>query len=127
MQITINYDKKELSVDIQSDEKVTYEVLLNALLGAFAHCTTKLLEETSMEDEAIEDLCFSLEDVFEHILYDEVFPQLKSLRSEFELSDAAVLKAQDEIISEAAERGISYKEALDEYNEKAEEYVRKMS
>ena len=42
----------------------------------------------------------------------------------FELSDAALIFAQDKIIDEAEKKGLSFEEALRKYESRAKEYVR---
>ena len=45
----------------------------------------------------------------------------------FDLSDAAILYAEDQIIKRAEKKGISYEEALAQYEKRAQEYVAKKS
>lgn len=70
-----------------------------------------------------------LEEMFGRCFY-KIFPEYEPKEGEeFDLVDAAIIKAQDDIIKEAHKKGITFEEALREYNEKAREYVnaRKMS
>lgn len=130
MKIIIEADTKSLSYRLEdTEEAVTFEDIMNALFGVFEDSAKRLLKSTKPDRDAQEALCFSLEDVFGHILYDKLFPQLKPGESDFDLCDAAIVRAQDEIIAEAERDGITFQEALAKYNEKAREYVnaRKMS
>lgn len=53
---------------------------------------------------------------------ERTFPDVQP--REFELSDAGLLYAQDKIIEEAEKKGITYTEALKQYEDKAKEYVK---
>lgn len=59
--------------------------------------------------------------LFEKFL-SNVFPEV--LPADFALGDAAILKATDDIVADAAKRGITFDDALKEYREKAEAYVK---
>ena len=52
----------------------------------------------------------------------KVFPEPP--KGYFELSDAALLYAQDKIIDEAEKKGMTFQEALDKYENRAKEYIR---
>lgn len=130
MKITIETDKNHLNYSVQNPEgKATFEDVMNSLFCVFEDCVKRLMEGDPPDKATQEMLCFSLEDAFGHILYDNLFPQLKPGESGFDLCDAAIIRAQDEIIAEAEKDGITFQEALNRYNEKAKEYVnaRKMS
>jgi hypothetical protein len=51
----------------------------------------------------------------------KVFPEIKV--GDFDLTAAAIVKAQDEIIQEAESQGKTYEEILDKYNDIANKYV----
>ena len=66
-----------------------------------------------------------LYDVLDTLFYkfmERAFPEVQP--RDFELSDAGLLYAQDQIIEEALQKNISYEEALRNYEAKAKEYVK---
>ena len=52
----------------------------------------------------------------------KVFPEPP--KGYFELSDAALLYAQDKIIDEAEKKGISFQEAMEKFENRAKEYLK---
>lgn len=72
--------------------------------------------------EHTEDLYDSIDYLFYKFM-ERCFPDTQP--RDFDLSDAGLLYAQDCIIADAAKRGISYEDALKEYEDRAKEYVRK--
>lgn len=68
----------------------------------------------------------NLYDSIDYLFYkfmERTFPDVQP--REFDLSDAAILYAQDKIIDEAEKKGLTFKEALQKYEDKAKEYVSK--
>lgn len=53
------------------------------------------------------------------LFMEKVFPG----RAEFGLSDAALIKAQDDILRDAISKGRPIEEAIEEYNKVADEYI----
>lgn len=94
--------------------------------GIIAFCMSVM--ESSVKDylkhhpDSIIDLYDAL-DVLFYKFMQRAFPEGTQPR-DFDLSDAGLLYAQDMIIDDAAKRGITYDEALKEYEEKAKKYVR---
>lgn len=98
------------------------------MLFCTLEAATKTLKEDLDEDEALY-LSLRLEEVFGRCFFN-IFPEFTPKEGEeFDLCDAAIIKAQDDIIKEAEATGITFQEVLQKYNEKAKEYVnaRKMS
>ena len=90
--------------------------------------STELILKGKDEDVRFE-ISLRLEELFGRCFY-KIFPEYAPNEDEeFNLVDAAIIKAQDDIIKEAHKKGITFEEALKEYNERAKEYVnaRKMS
>lgn len=115
------------------DEKVTYDMIVAALVGALDAYTKEFLSDLPFKKEEGFD-----EAVFREATYDKldmvfnrflriVFPEIEP--EKFDLSAAAIVKASDEIIDEAIKRGVSWEQVKEEYEKKAEEYIdaRKMS
>lgn len=68
------------------------------------------------------DLYDSLDYLFYKFM-ERTFPNTQP--REFDLSDAGMLYAQDQIIKRAEKKGITFDEALKEYEDKAKAYVKK--
>lgn len=99
-----------------------------ATLFCVMEATTEEVKKQMNEDEKYM-LSVQIEELFGRCFY-KMFPEYAPQEGEeFNLCDAAIIKAQDDIINDAANRGITFEEALKHYNEKAREYVnaRKMS
>ena len=97
------------------------------LFCVFESASTTIKE--GMDEDGQLELSLYIEEMFGRLFY-KIFPEYAPEEGkEFDLVDAAIIKAQDDIIKEAHKKGISFDEALHEYNEKAKEYVnaRKMS
>lgn len=108
------------------DEKISYGEIL-ATLFCTLEASTKTLKKDLNEEESI-FLSQQLEEMFGRCFYN-IFPEYLNDKDAFDLCDAAIIKAQDDIIKEAEKKGVTFQEALKQYNEKAQEYVnaRKMS
>ena len=112
------------SVEVQctngapESEPMVYSEIVSLLFAALDGATTTLLK--SCDDKQKGLLYDQLDGVFDAFL-SKVFPEFDT--DEFTLIDAAIVKAQDEIINDAFERGISLEEALEEYQNKALDYV----
>ena len=97
-----------------------------SLDGVIAFCMS-FLESTCKTyvneyPDTAEDLYDSL-DYFFYKFMERTFPDIQP--RDFDLSDAAVLYAQDQIIKRAEKKGITFEEALKQYEDKAKEYVKK--
>lgn len=95
-----------------------YSRLMVALEGAIR---TILKEAPATNKEAYRKHMFDMLDTgFTNLLY-KVFPEIDP--DEFELSAAAIVYAQDQIIQKAEKEGKSYEEMLNEYEAIAEKYI----
>lgn len=123
MRIIIEADTdKVTSIAIEEAEEgqATYENLTAILFCIIENFTKQVLDEhpDDMNDlwdyvaGACDRLCIKL------------FPEPDS---KFELSDAAIIYAEDQIIKRAEKKGISFEEALAQYEKKAQDYVAKKS
>lgn len=104
-------------------EDANFEQIYQRLMVALEGITEEFLKtiEVSDKDKFRQNMYDILDGGFGQFLK-KVFPEIKL--GDFDLTAAAIVKAQDEIIREAAEQGISYEEMLDKYNELANEYVK---
>ena len=88
---------------------------------AFMESTVKDFGKKKENIPYLTDLYDSLDAIF-YTFMQRAFPGIQP--RDFELSDAAVLYAQDMIIEKANSEGISFKKALDQFEEEAKAYVR---
>ena len=103
----------------EGDVKLSFDGVIAFCMSFMEHACKDYLN--SHKDDA-EDLYDSMDYLFYKFM-ERVFPDTQP--REFDLSDAGMLYAQDMIIDEAAKKGITYEEALQKYEDKAKEYVRK--
>ena len=123
MKITLETMNEKLAVAVEpteNEQHISYDDILNAFMAGLSSVTVKLLNEVAVDDR--EALYMSLDAVLQRFLLD-MFPEFELSDDEkFTLSDAALIKAQDDIINEAHKEGITFKEALARYEKEAEEY-----
>ncbi len=101
------------------NERMNYETIVAMLMAGLDGATRTILSENT--DEKLESYLYDrLDGIFGSFL-ERMFPSVDP--DEFTLTDAAIVKAQDEIINEAFVREITLEEALEEYENKAREYV----
>jgi len=103
------------------DVKLSFDNSIAFCMGLMENACHQYLEAHKSEAE---DLYDSLDSLF-YMFMERVFPDIQP--RDFDLTDAAVLYAQDMIIAEAEKNGLTYQEALKNYEDKAKEYVRKNS
>lgn len=73
------------------------------------------------EEAEIQELHDYMTGVFS-LFMERVFPG----RAEFGLSDAALIKAQDDILADAIKNGKSVEDAIADYNQQADNYYKEM-
>ena len=103
------------------DVKLSFDNSIAFCMGFMENACRQYVQDHESEAE---DLYDSLDSLF-YMFMERVFPDIQP--REFDLSDAAILYAQDMIIDEAEKKGLTFKEALKNYEDKAKEYVRKNS
>ena len=96
--------------------------LLTALDGVIEH----YIKSVKPKDESKfrENLYDHIDDMFGNLL-SKVFPEIKP--NEFDLTPAAIVYAQDMLISQAEKEGKTYKQVLKEYEDKAKRYINERS
>lgn len=114
------------------DEEITFDLIFSTLLSAIASYSKLHLEavksEVTLEDlEAYENDLYDRMDSCFTIALKNIFPGIDP--AEFDLSDAAIVYAQDQIINKALDEGKTWEEVKNEYENLAVEYInaRKMS
>ena len=123
MRIIIEADiDKVTSIAIEEAEEgqATYENLTAILFCIIENFTKQVLDEHPDDMNEIWDYVAGACDR----LCIKLFPEPDS---KFELSDAAIIYAEDQIIKRAEKKGISFEEALAQYEEKAQKYVAERS
>lgn len=101
------------------NERMNYETIVAMLMAGLDGATRTILQEND-DEKLCSYLYDQLDGIFGAFLR-RMFPEIDP--EEFTLTEAAIVKAQDEIINEAFVREISLEEALQEYEDKAKEYV----
>lgn len=118
--VQVSFEESELAA-----EPVPYDELVAMLLGATQAITDSTLNRfkgTKEERKQFRNFLYdSLDEVFTKFL-EKMFPEINP--NEFDLSSAAIVKAQDEIIEDAHKNGITYKQALKNYEKKASDYIK---
>ena len=109
---------KVTSFDIK-DGKCQLDALMAIFFEIMDSATKKVLADAP--DEVVDYTYDHFNALFELFLRN-VFPEPPE--GYFELSDAALLYAQDKIVEEADKRGITFEEALEKFESRAKEYVR---
>lgn len=102
------------------DGTCSLDTLVAAFFGVLDGTVKDILVKSNQE--AYSELYEHFTAIFD-LFFQNVFPEPPE--GYFELSDAALLYAQDKIIDEAVKKGMTYEEALAHYEEKAKEYVKK--
>lgn len=108
------------------DEHITFDNIFATLLSALTsysqlHLDAAKEEMTLAELESYEnDLYDRMDTCFGNFLKN-VFPGIEP--SEFDLSDAAIVYAQDQIINKALEEGKTWEEVKELYENLAVEYI----
>lgn len=123
MKIIIEADSEKITniaFEEVEDGQNTYENLTAILFCVIENYTRQTLE--SYPDE--------LDDIWDYIagacdaLCIKLFP---APEKGFDLSDAAIIYAEDQIIKRAEKKGITFEEALAQFEKKAEKYVAERS
>lgn len=123
MYIKLNVDDEGMITEIipEGDVKLSFDGVIAFCMSTMEAACKDYLE--AYPDDG-EDLYDSIDALFYRFM-ERSFPEIQP--REFDLSDAGLLYAQDKIIHEAAEKGMTYEEALKHYEEEAKAYVMKNS
>ena len=118
MIMTIRTNEKEISVQTMAETKNetgAYPEVIASLLAAMqAYCETFKEGLSQAEIDGLHDYMSSAFSLF----MEQNFPG----NTDFGLSDAAVIYAQDQIIEQAAKKGIPLADAIKLYNKQAADY-----
>ena len=126
MRITITdiADNVEVRCEKQvfDKEDATFDQVFMRLMVALESVTTHMLDNIEVPDPKAfrEHMYDMIDDSFGKLLK-KCFPEIDV--SQFDLTAAAVVYAQDQIIQKAEAEGKTYEEMLDEYNDLANKYI----
>jgi hypothetical protein len=121
MKLIIETDKESVKdIHLDSEEAVSFDDLLAILFCVLENLVTNIMKDNDADEELKLSLYEHFAAIFDKFL-GRVFPDVAP--EPFSLSDAGLLYAQDQIIKRAEKKGISYEEALAQYEEKARKYV----
>lgn len=110
--------EKNLNEEPGASFRDVYARLMCALEGAIS---TILEKAPAVDRQAYRNHMYDIiDDGFANLL-EKVFPEIDV--NEFNLSAAAIVYAQDQIIEKAEKEGKTYQEMLDEYEKIADKYV----
>ena len=130
--LTVGEDLSLKANKTSPDEEITFDLICSTLLSAIASYSKLHLEavksEVGLEDlEAYQNDLYDRMDSCFAIALKNIFPGIDP--AEFDLSDAAIVYAQDQIINKALDEGKTWEEVKNEYENLAVEYInaRKMS
>ncbi len=120
-------DKHDLEINVEKQffdiEEPNFEQVYMRLMSALEGVVTQMLDKVDVPDpQKFREHTYDLLDGGFGQLLKKVFPEINL--GAFDLTAAAIVKAQDEIIQEATDNGMSYEEVLDKYNAIADEYVK---
>ena len=107
------------AVKLSVDGKASVDELIAVLMSGLEAVIKTFLKEVDDHDTLV-DLYDSMDALFFRFM-EKVFPDVQP--RQFDFSDAAMLYAQDCIISEASKEVISFEEAMQKYEDKARAYV----
>lgn len=112
--------------EYEEGDQLSLGEVLSALFGTLEAVIKGWFECNPPSQDEEEDVADTTAHMFMGLL-DRACPNVKP--PEFQLSDAAVLYAQDKIIEEAYNEGITFEEALNKFEERAKGHIdaRKMS
>ena len=104
----------------EGDVGLSFDGIIAFCLAFMESACKDYLQAHEGKSEA-EELYDGLDYLFYKFM-ERTFPEVQP--REFDLSDAGILYAQDQIIKRAAKKGITFEEALKEYEDKAKAYVK---
>ena len=116
-------DHEDNSIQVEfvpqiGEKSITFPEVHARMLGALESIISTAARDASEEERS--HLFDILDTSFTNLLY-KVFPEIDP--QEFDLSAAAVVYAQDQIIQQAEKEGKTYQEMLKEYEAIAEKYI----
>ncbi len=127
MKIIIESDKDKVTnvtFENADDGQACYENVTAIIFCVLENFTKQVINALGDNQEEIDGLWDYVAGACDQLCI-RCFPEPSE--SSFELSDAALIYAEDQIIKRAEKKGISFEEALQQYEEKARKYVAEKS
>lgn len=116
-ELQISYEKT-----FNEEQGVGFEDVYQRLMAALEGAITTMLDNVDVPDrKTFREHMYDIIDAGFGQLLKKTFPEIRL--GDFDLTAAAIVKAQDEIIQEAESQGKTYEEILDKYNEIANKYI----
>lgn len=112
----------EFEKNLASEETVSFREVYSRLMAALEGAIESILDEVDVPNKTAyrEHMYDLVDDGFGNLLK-KVFPEIDV--GKFDLTAAAVVYAQDQIIQKAEKEGKTYEEMLEEYEAIADKYV----
>lgn len=117
MKITLELKDDITKLDV--DGKATVDTLIAVLLSGLEGVVRTALE--GADEKVTIDFYDSMDALFYRFM-EKVFPDTQPRG--FDFSDAAMIYAQDLIIEKAAKHGLTFEEAIKEFEDEAKDYVK---
>ena len=120
--IISDVNEATVNVDFEYEPEEKGEITFPEIFSRMVSAMEGVLSTTSekMPEDLKQQFFDNLDMIFTNLLY-KVFPDIDP--TEFDLSDAAIVYAQDQIIQKAEKEGKTYNEMLKEYEDLAEKYI----
>ena len=112
----------EFEKNLAKEEDVTFKEVYSRIMVALESIIEIILREAPVTDKTAyrEHMYDIIDDGFANLLK-KVFPEIDV--GKFDLTAAAVVYAQDQIIQKAEKEGKTYEQMLDEYEAIADRYI----
>lgn len=122
LNISVNNDGDFKIAASEDEHAMSYDTVVSLMFSGLSAITREVIKSFKgpITDKYKENLHDSLNDLFDRFLND-LFPEFNTVK--LDLTSAAIVYAQDQIINKAEAEGKTYEEALKEYEELALAYV----
>lgn len=111
-------DDERIAVDFGKDSGTCLHDLIAIFFAVLENSTKQVIDDA---DQDTKEYLYDLYDGIFYTFMEKVFPDIQP--RDFDLSDAAILYAQDQIIKRAEKKGMTFDEALEWYENKAKEHI----
>lgn len=120
--IISDMDKGAVDIHFDCPSEVTFQMVYERLMAALEGSVESFMREVKPEnEEAFRSHMYDVLDASFGRFLSKVFPEIQVC--EFNLSAAARVYAEDQIIQKAEAEGKTYQEMLDEYEAIADAYI----
>lgn len=106
------------TVEVKTESELDYSEALGLCIDGFealiAHGVSQLSEDIDAINHLHDYISYALTSVI-----GRVFPE----EEQFSFTDAAIYKAQNDLLEESMEQGVPIEELIQKYNDQAEDYI----